>query len=261
MPIPARAGRSRSRARRGPGRDDAEVPTPFESLRVMATQAVRTGEGVHHVEQFSADGLLSTLWHGGLWDAEPGRGPEAVVVCASGAMGGLLGPARGVYHRLGEALAATGIATVRIGWRAPNDLARCVVDAVAVLELALRRGARRAVVVGHSFGGAVAVQAGAATAPFTVGVVTLATQSAGCEGAGALAGTPLLCVHGDADELLPVSCSTTVAGLAGGKVAVIAGAGHLLDTADDALFTLLEGWITDVLSPRTPAGSADLGET
>lgn len=237
------------------------MPTPFESLRVMATQAVRTGEGVHHVEQYGLDGLLTTIWHGGLWEAEPGHGPEAVVVCGSGAMGGLLGPAGGCYHLLGEALAAAGIATVRIGWRAPNDLASCVVDAVAVLELALRRGARRAVVVGHSFGGAVAIQAGAATTPFTVGVVTLATQSAGCEGAVALAGTPVLCVHGDADELLPLACSTTVAGLAGGEVAVLAGAGHLLDTPDGELLALLRRWIPAVLAGSGPAVSTHLGET
>ena len=39
----------------------------------------------------------------------------------------------------------------------------------------------------------------------TDGVVTFATQSAGCEAAGALAGRPLLLFHGDRDELLPES--------------------------------------------------------
>ena len=59
--------------------------------------------------------------------------------------------------------------------------------------------------MGHSFGGAVAVQAGALLAERTAGVVTLATQSAGCEPGEALgrAQGAVLLLHGDRDEILP----------------------------------------------------------
>ncbi len=55
---------------------------------------------------------------------------------------------------------------------------------------------------------AVAVRTAVVMPGSVVGVVTLATQSAGCEVAGALDGRALLLFHGERDELLPpTSCS------------------------------------------------------
>ena len=215
--------------------------TPFEALRALATQQVTVAPGLDHVEVFTMSGLLTLLWHG--------TGDEdAVVVCCGGAMGGLLGPADGLYQDLGVALAEQGIATVRVGWRRPNDLEACTHDLLAAMELAVRRGARRAVTVGHSFGGAVAVQAGVLADEIVCGVVTLATQSAGCEVADRLAGRPVLCLHGDADELLPTMCSELVAGLSGGEVVILPGAGHLLTQAGEELRARLLEWIPATLS-------------
>ena len=99
-------------------------------------------------------GCSRSLWHG------PATRADVVVTCGGG-MGGLLGPADGLYHDLGVHLAEThGIATMRVGYRKPNDLSRCVHDVAAAADLASRSGARGFVVMGHSFGGAVAVQAG-----------------------------------------------------------------------------------------------------
>ncbi|MDQ3148195.1 MAG: alpha/beta hydrolase, partial [Actinomycetota bacterium] len=104
------------------------------------------------------------------------------------------------------------------------------------------------VAVGHSFGGAVAVQLGVVLAELVVGVVTLATQSAGCEIADRLGGRPLLLVHGDADPILPVACSETVRALAGGgELVVLPGAGHLLTEAGAELRRLVPGWILSVV--------------
>ena len=215
--------------------------TPYEALHALATQHVTVGDRLDHVEVFTMHGLLTLLWHG--------TGDEdAVVVCCGGAMGGLLGPADGLYHDLGVAFAAARIATIRVGWRQPNDLDACTHDLLAALELAARRGARRAVTVGHSFGGAVAVRAGTLVDDMVVGVVTLATQSAGCEVADRLAGRPVLCLHGDADELLPPMCSELVAGLADGELVVLAGAGHLLTQAGDELRARLLDWIPATLA-------------
>lgn len=219
--------------------------TPFEALRALATQQVTVAPGLDHVEVFTLGGLLTLLWHG--------TGEEdAVVVCCGGAMGGLLGPADGLYHDLGVALAEQGIATVRVGWRTPNDLDECTHDLLAALELAVRRGARTAVTVGHSFGGAVAVRAGVLADDLVAGVATLATQSAGCEVADRLAGRPVLCLHGDADELLPPMCSELVAGLAGGELVVLPGAGHLLTQARAEVRERLLTWIPGALG-REPA--------
>jgi alpha/beta superfamily hydrolase len=211
---------------------------PYERLGVLARQQIEVADGFRHVELFTMQGLLTVLWHG------PVEADRAVIMLG-GAMGGLLGPANGLYHDLGLALAEQGIATFRVSYRAPNDFGRCVHDALAIADVAARQGARRFVTVGHSFGGAVAVQLGMALGEHCGGVATLATQSAGCEDAHGLAGTPMLLVHGDRDEILPAFASEVVHGLAGGhgELVVLPGAGHLLAEAADDLRVRLGDWI------------------
>lgn len=211
---------------------------PYERLGVLARQQVEIDEGFRHLELYTMQGLLTVLGHGPV-DA------DRAVILLGGAMGGLLGPAHGLYHDLGVALAEQGIATYRASYRVPNDFARCVHDALAVTDLAARQGARRFVAVGHSFGGAVAVQLGMALGEHAGGVVTLATQSAGCEDAEGLGDTPLLLLHGDRDEILPSFASEVVHGLAGGRgeLVILPGAGHLLAEAAGELRTRLLAWI------------------
>ncbi len=211
---------------------------PYERLGVLARQQADVADGFRHVELFTMQGLLTVLWHGPV-DA------DRAVIMVGGAMGGLLGPADGLYHDLGVAFAEQGIATFRVQYRTPNDFGRCVHDALAVADIAARQGARRFVTVGHSFGGAVAVQLGMALGDHAGGVVTLATQSAGCEDAEGLAGTPLLLLHGDRDEILPSFASEVVHGLAGGhgELVILPGAGHLLAEAGQELRVRLGEWI------------------
>lgn len=214
---------------------------PFDRLRVLAVQEVEVAPNLRHVETYTLDGLLTLLWHG------PPAAAEVVLMCG-GAMGGLLGPARGLYHDLGCAFAERGIGTIRVGYRRPNHLESCVLDVAAAADIANRSGAKRFVVMGHSFGGAVAVNAGAALRRVTRGVVTLSTQSAGCETAAALGGIPLLLLHGDRDELLPVEASEAVKTLAGGgELVVLPGTGHLLLEAGEELRRRLLAWIPERL--------------
>jgi hypothetical protein len=217
---------------------------PFDFLRSIAIQEVEVGPGLHHVEIYTRGGLLTLLWHGD-------RTEERYAVMVGGAMGGMLGPANGAYHDIGVALAAKSIGTIRVGYRQPNDLDECVLDMAAAVDLASRAGGERFVTVGHSFGGAVAVGCALALPASVVGVVTLATQSAGCENAARLYGTPMLLLHGDRDELLPPMCSEVVNELAGGtgEVVILPGAGHLLNqagAADEVRTRLLE-WIPSAL--------------
>jgi hypothetical protein len=208
-------------------------------LEALARQEVVLSPTSRHLEVFTLRGLLTVLWHG-----DPDA--EAAVVLGGGAMGGLLGPADGLYHWLGEELGASGsgIGVLRVGWRRPNDLDLCTLDLLAAADLAVRAGATRVVTGGHSFGGAIAVRAGMAMGEWTRGVVTFATQSAGCEGAGGLA-APLLAFHGDRDELLPVQASQVVAELCGGQAEVVVcpGAGHLLTEAGEDLRARVPDWI------------------
>jgi pimeloyl-ACP methyl ester carboxylesterase len=217
----------------------AESQRPLDRLRVLAVQEVSIGEALRHVEMYTFEGLLTLLWHG------PAEAEHVLLTCG-GAMGGLLGPSGGLFHDLGTQLAARGIGTIRVGYRRPNDLARCTLDVGAAADLGNRRGAKRFVVMGHSFGGAVAVNAGIALRRVAAGVVTLSTQSAGCENAAALGEVPLLLLHGDRDELLPVAASEAVRALAGqGEVVVLPGTGHLLLGVEQPLRERLLAWITE----------------
>jgi acetyl esterase/lipase len=221
--------------------DAASVERPLDRLRVLAKQDVLVTPALRHIEGFTLEGLLTFLWHG-----DPGA--QRVVLMCGGAMGGLLGPANGLYHDLGETFAGDGIGVIRVGYRRSNDLPACVLDVAGAADLAHRNGARRFVIVGHSFGGAVAVNAGCMLRPMVSGVVTLSTQSAGCERAAAL-GRPLLLLHGDRDELLPVMSSQAVQALSGGgELEVLAGAGHLLVEAAEHLRARLRAWIADAFT-------------
>jgi alpha-beta hydrolase superfamily lysophospholipase len=217
---------------------------PLESLHALAVQDVEVMPGLRHLELYSMSGLLTVLWHG-----DPTA--ERVVVACGGATGSLLGPADGLYQDLGFELARQGIGVMRVGYRRPNDLAACVHDLAAASDLASRQGAQRIVAMGHSFGGAVAMRLAIAAPEVVVGVVTLATQSAGCEDADRLR-CPLLLFHGDRDELLPPVTSEMVRMLAGrGELVVLPGAGHLLNEAAPALRDRLRTWL-----PQTLKGTA-----
>ena len=140
-----------------PRATDGIAPTPFDALGVLASQDVRVAAGLRHVELYTVRGLLTLLWHEP--DDDAARRPAAMVLCG-GAMGGLLGPADGVYHRLGAEWAARGVPVLRVSYRRPGDLEACCLDVAATVQLAVGAGAERVVVMGHSFGGAVAVRVG-----------------------------------------------------------------------------------------------------
>ncbi|MEO6318118.1 MAG: alpha/beta hydrolase [Acidimicrobiales bacterium] len=220
------------------------MPGPLDLLEALARQEVAVSPTFRHFEVFTMRGLLTVLWHG---DADA----DAVVVLGGGAMGGLLGPADGFYHWLGEELGAagSGIGVLRVGWRRPNDIDLCTLDLLAAADLAARAGAERFVAGGHSFGGAIAVRAAMAMGDWTRGVVTFATQSAGCEEAGGLS-APLLAYHGDRDEILPLVSSQVVAELVGGPAEVIVceGTGHLLTEAGARLRAEVPVWIRERLA-------------
>ena len=220
-------------------------PAPFDRLGVIAQATVAIDPGLEHAEIYTPEGLLTILWHGP-------RDAEAVVLCLGGALGGLLGPHTGLYHRLGRALGERGLGVVRVSYRRPNDLATCVHDALAAMDLAARQGARRFVTLGHSFGGAVAIQA---AAPFdrevVPGIVTFATQAAGCEPIEEMGDRSLLFFHGTRDQILPFQASQMVQMLAGaGEVVLLDGADHALRPAGDELFARLVDHLPAVLDPQ-----------
>lgn len=211
-------------------------------LDTLAVQHVVVADGFEHVEAYTLKGLLTLLCHGG-----PER--RDVLLMCGGAMGGLLGPADGLYHDLGIVFGDRDVGAIRVGYRRPGDLDACTLDVLAAADFATRRGAERFVVMGHSFGGAVAVNAAIRLEERAVGVVTLATQSAGCEEAAQLGATPLLMFHGDRDELLPAFVSEVVRDLAGDggprELVVLEGDGHLLTRSARQIRETVLPWISE----------------
>ena len=221
--------------------EDQEGPaTPLEQLRTMAAVETMLTENLRHIEVYTMDGLLSLFWHG------PSEAQDVVLACG-GAMGGVLGPADALYQDLGVSLGESGVGMIRIGYRAPNDTAKCVHDLIAAADLATRSGAQRFITMGHSFGGAPALQAAVILEAHCAGVITLATQSAGCEPAEDLAArVPIILFHGDKDEILPLQASELVRMVVGGgELVPLAGVGHLLAEAGDELRDRLGNWIPE----------------
>src|SRR4051794_15003136 len=97
---------------------------------------------------------------GGGWAAPPGAcTPGGARDCGAG--GGWDSPARGLSPRLCEELRAEGIASLRVCFRNPADLAGCVLDVRAGLAYLEHGGAEKVALAGHSLGGAVVIQAAA----------------------------------------------------------------------------------------------------
>jgi pimeloyl-ACP methyl ester carboxylesterase len=121
----------------------------------------------------------------------------------------------------------------------------CLMDVLLVQHLLGRRGVEQVVLVGHSFGGAVAIGAGALLGSALAGVVALSTQVPGTEHVDKLAGRPLLLVHGDADPVLPDLCSRNVYERAADpkELVILPGEGHLLDGAAEEVGRLVVDFV------------------
>lgn len=176
----------------------------------------------------------------------PGRDRRGVAM-VGGVGGGFDSPARDLYDRLSAELSREGIAALRVRFRDPTDLEEASLDLLAGLSFLRSKGVDRMGVVGHSFGGAVAVQA-AHNEPLVRAVVMLATQSYGTEPLGQLGeGVAVLLIHGREDEVLPYQSSVQAHVLAREpkELVLLDGAGHVLDeaaeTVHDEVYTWLRG--------------------
>jgi hypothetical protein len=178
-------------------------------------------------------------------------GAAAAVVMVGGGDGGLDGPAEAIYPTLGADLAERGIATLRLDFRIhqfPGDVDEGVHDLLVGVRYLAGLGIARLGVLGHSFGGAVVIEA-AAREPAITSVATLATQTAGAQRVGELAPRPLLLVHGLADTRLSPDCSRLLYRLAGEpkRLELLEGATHSLRQRRAELRALVVDWFAETL--------------
>jgi alpha/beta superfamily hydrolase len=165
------------------------------------------------------------------------------VVCISGAIGGFDGPAK-LYERLGTELPGKGLTVARMNYRATNDFNECLLDTLATLGFLKATGHERAAIIGHSFGGAVAINAGTIS-PIAVAVIAISSQLAGAHVVAELKPKPLLLIHGTADTILSHQSSELIYERAQEpkRLMLFEGADHRMSGKGDELFALVEEWL------------------
>lgn len=181
----------------------------------------------------------------------PAGAPAVVWVGGSG--GGLDGPAWGMYPRLAGRLAAQGVASLRLHYRQPNHLEECVMDTLLGAEYLVQQlGCRGVALVGHSFGGAVVISAGALSQTITA-VVAMSSQTYGTDLVPQLSPRPLLLVHGTDDEILPDSCSRSIYARAQEpkELRLYPGCRHGLDQCREQVDEDVGGWLLKHLAADT----------
>ena len=212
--------------------------SPLELLEALTVQEVEIAPDLRHLEIYTMRGLLTLLV------ARPRRRART---CSSRAAAG--------WAACSVRPKASTTTSASRSRRAAS--ARCASATASRTTSALRarrggggrpRGPARRAAVRHD--GPLVRRRGrdpgrrGARRRTAAGVVTLATQSAGCEDAAELGDTPLLLLHGTHDEILPPETSSIVQMLAGhGEVVLLPGAGHLLSEAADELRERIDAWI------------------
>jgi fermentation-respiration switch protein FrsA (DUF1100 family) len=176
-------------------------------------------------------------------------GGEHAILWVFGAGGGLGGPAGGLYTRLGGRFRESGTASLELDYRHPGYLEDCILDVLIGLACLESLGKRRIVLVGHSFGGAVVINAGLSS-DAVIAVAALSSQTAGIDAVGKLSPKPVIFIHGEKDEILPPACSRDLYARAREPKELILypGCFHGLDQCQEALDRDLSRWIRDVLA-------------
>ncbi|MPZ99796.1 MAG: alpha/beta fold hydrolase [Dehalococcoidia bacterium] len=179
------------------GDEDEHLTLSIQGARAREGEA----QGEMLVELNTTRGVMTLHLH-------PCEGKTGCVVFLSGAGGGTKGPANEVFVSLARDLVAEGVTSVRVQYREAGEFEECVLDALGACSFLKGIGGQKAVLVGHSFGGAVAVRA-AALAPLVEGVVAMSSQRYGTQEVDEL-GKPLLLIHGTEDEVLDQEASKDI---------------------------------------------------
>lgn len=207
------------------------------SLRILGVDAGEEIAGARHASLRTTRGDIPLILHAA-------QTPRGAALCICGAIGGFDGPA-GLYVRMGRELPRLGIGVARLNYRMPNEFGECVVDTMAGLSFLKGMGYARAAIVGHSFGGAVAINAGTLS-PMVTTVIAVSSQLAGAHVVAELAPRPLLLLHGTADTILADQCSRILFERAGEPktLKLFEGADHRFTGAGDELFAAVSEWLS-----------------
>ncbi|SRR5579883_741373 len=172
------------------------------------------------------------------------EGAARAAIWVGGAGGGWDSP-HNLYPRLCQELKSHGIASLRVRYRHAAVLNESILDALAGASFLEGEGVKALALTGWSFGGAVAIGAGANLSSART-VVTVATQS---YGADTVSGLPrdcsLLLLHGTGDKTLSPACSRFVFDMAHEpkELLLFEGVNHGLDQAAGRVYPIVRDWI------------------
>jgi pimeloyl-ACP methyl ester carboxylesterase len=169
-----------------------------------------------------------------------------------GVSGGFDLPANGLYQKLCQELIIEGISSLRVRFRNPTSLPESVFDLLRGLDFLEMEGIMVAGLVGHSFGGAVVIQA-AVQSKIVRTVITLASQSYGAGDVADLkSNRSILLIHGTDDTVIPSSSSSLIYSLAHQpkRLEIFEGAGHGLDEVAEEVHKDVRDWLIEKLKKK-----------
>lgn len=202
----------------------------------------RTLEGYRSVDVESERGTILMRWYEAAWG-------DSAVIYAGGVGGGFDSPGAGLYPHLASDLAAHGMAGLRVSYRDPLDIDEARFDVLAGVSFLRSEGVRRIGLVGHSFGGAVAIQAASEDRSVRT-VVAISSQGHGADAVERLpVHCSLLLLHGEADDVVHPSTSGWIHSHAQvrKRLVLLPGGSHVLDESAKALYQEVSTWLADEL--------------
>jgi dienelactone hydrolase len=211
---------------------------PAKTLKIISVNAAQAADDYRVVNILTERGEVKGRYY-------KNSGDRLAVLFVGGVGGGFDSPADDLYPKLATSLLDEGIASLRVCFRKSTDLEESVLDVMAGLQVLEGDGMRSLALVGHSFGGAVVIQAASAF-PSVRTVVTLAAQSYGASAVSTLGPRcSILLLHGAEDKILPPVCSQHLYANAREpkRLTIYEGATHCLDEVASEVREKVRAWL------------------
>ena len=215
--------------------DSEDIEVRIRNLSAWDVPDDQTGQGV---ALDTTRGIIYTLLHN-----DPDTLTSKGVIWVSGASGGFDGPARKMYSIISNEL-VPDIASLRLNYRFPGNLTECVMDTLSAVSFMAGIGHTDLVLVGHSFGGAVVIQA-AQFSDLVKGVIALSSQTQGATGVAQITPRPILLMHGEDDTVLSPDCSELFFKWANEpkEITILPSTGHSLEETAPIVVHRVQSWV------------------